>query len=227
MAIKETGKESGTQNPLPPTSVSQIREGELQIGEEPFAAFESWLSDAKQNGLPEPTAMSLATASRAGRPAVRIVLYKGSSLSHDGRRGIEFYTNYESAKSRDLVENPFAATVFHWVVLHRQIRFEGRIEKLSPVESNLYFQTRSRGSRIGAWSSPQSQKIATREELKRLVAATERRFEGQELLCPPHWGGWRLVPDKIEFWEERPYRLHERKVFQQVGLGWETYRLAP
>lgn len=207
--------------------MAQLNEGPLQLPEDPIDGFLQWLDDAKRANYPEPTAMTLATADRTGNPSARIVLFKGISSSSDGHRGLEFYTNYTSPKSKELEENPRAALVFHWVTMQRQIRIQGRVEKLTHEESDVYFQSRPRGSRIGAWSSPQSQKIGTREELEKLVHVTEERFGEGEIPCPPFWGGWRLVPERIEFWEGREYRLHERRLFERNNSGWIVSRLAP
>lgn len=209
----------------------KMREGELQIAGDPLETLSSWLEEAKSNGLPEPTAMTLATATRDGIPSARIVLFKGlsdsSSSLHSGRKGIEFYTNYESRKSQQLVENPRAALVFHWVQMRRQIRIEGSVEKVSPEESNQYFQSRARESQIGAWSSPQSRPIQSRGELESLVRESQLKFGVGPIPCPPFWGGWRLVPLKIEFWEERPHRLHERHECVFANGKWTSQRLAP
>jgi pyridoxamine 5'-phosphate oxidase len=214
---------------ISPETRVPFREGALILPADPLVAFQAWLNDAVASGAAEPTSMTLATASKAGRPNARIVLFKGTSLSPAlGSTGIEFYTNYESQKSRELFENPFAALVFHWPTLRRQIRFSGPVEKMTPAESNGYFQTRSRGSRIGAWSSPQSQKITERSELEKRVVETTKRFGEGEIPCPENWGGWRLVPERAEFWEERPSRLHERQEFTKEASGeWVRSQLAP
>ncbi len=205
----------------------EMAEGVLEIESDPIRTFQKWLKDAADTPVAEPTAMTLATADLKGRPHARIVLFKGTSFDASGWEGIEFYTNFTSPKSNQLIENPFAALVFHWPQLRRQIRFEGRVEQLTQVESDLYFQSRARGSRIGAWSSPQSQQIGDRSVLEKLVRETEVRFEDGAIPCPPFWGGWRLAPEKIEFWEERPYRLHERRLFEREGKAWSDSRLAP
>lgn len=208
-------------------SEAPLNEGPLQLPSDPIDAFLQWFDEALKAGVADPTAMTLATASKAGRPSARIVLLKGTSVGRDGARGLEFFTNYASRKSQDLDENPQAALVFHWPAMRRQVRFEGRVEKLAVEESNAYFQTRPRGSRIGAWSSPQSRPISSREELEHFVRQSEERFKESEIPCPPFWGGWRLIPDHIEFWEERPFRLHERLVFDKNAAGWFIARLAP
>lgn len=209
----------------------KMREGELQIAGDPLETLSSWLEEAKANGLPEPTSMTLATSTPNGIPSARIVLFKGfsdsSSSLHAGRMGIEFYTNYESRKSQQMGENPRAALVFHWVQMRRQVRIEGSVEKVSPEESDQYFQSRARESQIGAWSSPQSRPIQSREELESFVRESQLKFGEGVIPCPPFWGGWRLVPSRIEFWEERPHRLHERHECVFANGNWTSRRLAP
>ena len=200
----------------------------IHLPADPIVGIQKWLDEAIANKLPEPTAMSLATATAGGVPSVRIVLFKDMSAPlHDGRRAPRFFTNYESRKSIEILENPRVALAFFWSALNRQIRIEGRVEKLSHEESNEYFQSRPRGSRIGAWASPQSKKIATRDDLLKLVADTEKRFEGKEVPCPPNWGGWRVVPERIEFWQAGEFRLHDRFLYQWNGRDWTISRLAP
>jgi pyridoxamine 5'-phosphate oxidase len=204
----------------------------VQLTENPFDGILRWLEEAKAAQVVEPTAMSLATATKAGVPSVRIVLLKDlSPAMADGRRAPRFFTNYESRKSQELDENPQAALALFWAPMGRQIRIEGRIEKLGPEESNEYFQSRARGSRIGAWASPQSRKIATRAELLKLVEVVEKKFEGKEVPLPPHWGGWKVVPQRIEFWQAGEFRLHDRFVYewndQKDHPGWTISRLAP
>lgn len=200
----------------------------LHLTEDPIEGFLRWLGDAEKALVPEPTAMTLATATREGQPSARIVLFKGVSQSSQAKRsGLQFFTNYESVKSRELLENPQASVVFYWPTLKRQIRFEGKVEKLSLAESNAYFQSRPRGSRIGAWSSPQSRIIKDRGELLKLVEKTEAKFSDGEVPCPPFWGGWRLVPERVEFWQEGQYRLHDRFSFEWNETSWKISRLAP
>ncbi|CAN5408855.1 pyridoxamine 5'-phosphate oxidase [soil metagenome] len=204
-----------------------MNEGNLILPADPFEGLRVWIEAAKSAGANEPTAMTLATASRDGNPTARIVLYKGSSTSSAGREAAEFYTNYDSRKSRALSENPRASLVFHWNILRRQLRIEGVVEKVSAEESNRYFQSRARDSQIGAWSSPQSEYLQDRAELIARVEATKKRFGESVIPCPPFWGGWRLTPSRIEFWEERPYRLHERHEMKFEGGAWVKRRLAP
>ena len=189
---------------------------------DPFSLLRQWLRDAENAGEPLPEAMALATATRDGRPSVRVVLNRGVS-----RGGLVFYTNYTSRKSADLVENPRAAIVFHWPTLERQLRVEGRVRKLTRRESDAYFQTRPRESRLGAWASPQSARIPARAFLEEEFARVQARFGNGRIPCPPFWGGFRLVANCIEFWEGKPFRLHDRVVFTRKGNGWTSFRLAP
>ena len=194
----------------------------LKLPNDPIAAFKSWFDEAVEKGCAEPTAMTLATVSKSGAPSARIVLYKGLS---DG--AFFFVTNYESRKAQDLIANPNAALVFFWAPLQRQIRIEGKAERLPDNESDMYFNSRPRGSQIGAWSSPQSKVIASREELIEKVRETEARFKDKAVERPPFWGGFRIRPERIEFWEGRESRLHERFVFESKNGVWKQSRLAP
>jgi pyridoxamine 5'-phosphate oxidase len=205
----------------------KMPEGVLSLPNDPFEALRVWISEATAAGALEPTAMTLATASKNGVPTARIVLFKGSSLNSAGREGVEFFTNYESVKSSNLNENANAALVFYWNLMRRQVRIEGVVEKLSAEESDKYFQSRARESRIGAWSSSQSRYIQSREELIDKVKETETRFGNETIPCPPFWGGWRLTPSRFEFWEERPSRLHERFELKLENGAWIKRRLAP
>ncbi|MUT70134.1 MULTISPECIES: pyridoxamine 5'-phosphate oxidase [Stutzerimonas] len=191
---------------------------------EPFGLFQQWFGEAmKTEQAPvEPNAMSLATVDAEGRPHCRILLLKALD-----ERGFTFFTNYDSAKGQQLQEAPFAAMTFFWPTLERQVRIEGRVEKVSPEESDAYFQVRPLGSRLGAWASPQSQVIRDRAELERLLAETEQRFLDKAPHCPPHWGGYRLLPECIEFWQGRASRLHDRLEYRLVANSWQRERLAP
>jgi pyridoxamine 5'-phosphate oxidase len=166
--------------------------------------------------------VALATADAAGRPSVRMVLLRGAD-----ERGFVFHTNYNSRKARDLHENPYAALCVHWPSMEEQIRVEGRVEMLDAVESDAYFTARPRGSQLGAWASNQSAPLATREQLEEEYRATERRFEAQTVPRPPFWGGYRLIPDRIEFWYGRPDRLHDRLLYVREADGWTIARLYP
>jgi pyridoxamine 5'-phosphate oxidase len=188
---------------------------------DPIAQFGLWLQQALDGQLPEPNAMTLATVGANGRPSTRIVLIKGFDA-----RGIVWYTNYESRKGRELAGNPYAALQFHWVEMERVVRIEGRVEKASAEESDAYFASRPLDSRIGAWASPQSQVIASRA----VLVSNAAKVGAQYLMRPPrppHWGGYRLVPDTFEFWLGRKSRLHDRLRYRLDGTGWVRERLAP
>lgn len=203
-----------------------IRDGlcESQAPAEPFALFRQWFDDAVHTEQPpvEPNAMTLATVDAEGRPHCRVLLLKGLDA-----RGFTFFSNYDSDKGRQLAERPFAAMTFFWPSLERQVRIEGRVEKVSFEESDAYFQVRPLGSRLGAWASPQSQVIADRAELEGLLADTERRFLDQAPHCPEHWGGYRLLPERLEFWQGRVSRLHDRLNYRLQQDAWLRERLAP
>ena len=197
---------------------------ESQAPDEPFSLFQRWFEDAlATEKLPvEPNAMTLATVDEQGRPHCRVLLLKGLD-----ERGFTFFSNYASAKGQQLAARPFAAMTFFWPALERQVRIEGRIEKVTAQESDAYFQVRPMGSRIGAWASPQSQVIAGRETLEQLLHETQQRFLDQAPECPPHWGGYRLLPERIEFWQGRPSRLHDRLNYRAQNGQWQRERLAP
>ncbi len=195
---------------------------EKGVARDPFLQFSRWFQEALNAGFTEPNAMTLATADADGRPSARIVLLKGYD-----ERGFTFYSNYQSRKGRELAENPRAALLFHWVELQRQVRIEGHVEKASAEESDEYYASRPIGSRIGAWASPQSSVLAHREELEAKLAELAGRY-GDDPPRPPHWGGYRLVPDMLELWQGRPSRLHDRLRYSREGLGlWRIERLAP
>jgi len=188
---------------------------------DPLRQFELWFRQALETQLPEPNAMTLATVGDNGRPSTRVVLIKGYDTS-----GIVWYTNYNSRKGRELATHPYAALQFHWVELERVVRIEGRAEKVSEEESDAYYRSRPLDSRIGAWASPQSEVIPSRA----VLVANAAKFGAQFLLNPPrppHWGGYRLVPDAWEFWQGRKSRLHDRLHYRWSETGWVRERLAP
>lgn len=195
---------------------------EESVSPDPLSQFGLWFEEALRAEQPDPEAMTLATATHDGVVSARVVLLKGFDSA-----GFVFYTNYQSRKSRALLENPHAALTFYWHTLNRQVRIEGLTEKVSQQESEEYFQTRPRGSRIGAWTSPQSEEIPNRESLEEKLAEMTRRFEGGEVPCPLFWGGFRLRPRLVEFWQGRENRLHDRIVYEWIEDQWRTLRLAP
>ncbi|MCB0551926.1 MAG: pyridoxamine 5'-phosphate oxidase [Phaeodactylibacter sp.] len=191
---------------------------------EPINQFGIWFEEAMNAQLPEPNAMTLATADALGRPSARIVLLKGFD-----KDGFVFYTNYQSRKGRNLAEQPWAALVFFWQELQRQVRIEGRVERVSPEESTAYFQSRPKGSQAGAWASPQSQPIESRRQLDERMAELEKQYaDAEHFPRPLHWGGFRLSPALVEFWQGRPSRLHDRIQYSLLGNNsWKIERLAP
>lgn len=196
---------------------------EKQIEKNPFKQFEKWWHEVVNSNIDEANAMTLATADKAGKPSARIVLLKG--FTHEG---FLFFTNYESHKGHELKENPRACLVFFWKELERQVRIEGLVEKIIAAESDEYFDSRPAGSKIGAWASPQSRVIASREILEEKVASLEERFAHTEIKRPEHWGGYILKPSLIEFWQGRPSRLHDRIQYTLVEKdNWLIERLAP
>jgi len=192
------------------------------IDPDPFRQFELWLADAITAGIPSPDAFALATSSADGAPSARVVLLRGH-----GPDGFAFYTNRGSRKGRDLEANPRAAAVFHWPLLQRQLRVSGSIERLSDSASEAYFAGRPRGHRLSAWASEQGQPIASRSELLQRVADLEVRFPTDQIPLPPDWGGYRLRPDRFEFWVSRADRLHDRVEYERVPDGWTRRRLQP
>ncbi len=197
----------------------------IKKDDNPFKVFKEWFNLAGKADNFEPTALTLATVDESGMPSARVVL-----LKQFDDNGLCFFTNYDSEKGQELDKHPKAAMVFHWPLpLHRQIRVRGTIEKLPYEHSNAYFQTRPRGSRIGAWASPQSQEISSREELEKQVKAMEERFSEDSIPCPENWGGYRLQPLSFEFWQAQDFRLHDRIKFTRSSLqdDWQAKRLAP
>ena len=195
---------------------------EADVADDPVTQFARWFEHALAAGVPEPNAMTVATATREGVPSARIVLLKGFDA-----RGFVFYTNYESHKGRELAENPAAALVFHWVELHRQVRVTGAVERVTHEESAAYFHSRPRGSQLGAWASKQSAVLQGRDELETQWAALDARFGMEEIPLPAFWGGYRVVPAALEFWQGRPSRLHDRLRYRRHDGMWRIERLSP
>jgi pyridoxamine 5'-phosphate oxidase len=195
---------------------------EHELDPDPIRQVAAWLEEAQAAGLRFPETMALATASADGRPSVRMVLLKGAD-----ERGFAFYTNRDSRKGRELAENARAALVLYWQELGRQVRVEGAVEQIGFDESAAYWATRPRASRLSAWASPQSEPVASRAELEAAVAEVAADFPGDELPLPPHWGGYRVLPETIELWEHRDDRLHDRLRYRRDGDVWVIERLAP
>ncbi|WP_342628393.1 pyridoxamine 5'-phosphate oxidase [Nguyenibacter vanlangensis] len=195
----------------------------IDLGSDPFALFAAWMQDAEQAEPNDANAMALATATPDGRPSLRMILLKGADA-----RGFVFYTNLESRKAGELAENPQAALLFHWKSLRRQIRIEGTVQPVTEAEADAYFASRSRISRLGAIASDQSRPLADRAIFEDRLAALQDRYpEGAAIPRPANWSGFRLVPDRIEFWQDRPHRLHDRAVWLRRDAGWEVTRLYP
>ena len=194
----------------------------LPTPEDPIPLFEAWMAEAATSEPNDPNAVCLATATPDGRPSARMVLLKGVDA-----RGFVFYTNLESRKGGELAANPFAAMCFHWKTLQRSVRVEGEIEPVSAEEADAYYASRARGSRIGAWASRQSRPLEGRFALEKAVAEYTLKFGVGEIPRPDFWSGFRLLPTRIEFWRDMPFRLHERRVFHRAGSGWELEMLYP
>lgn len=202
-------------------TIAGLTENELDPN--PFKQFRKWLNQALGAGLPEPTAMTLATATKGGKPSARIVLLKNVD-----EEGFVFFTNYGSRKGRELLKNPAAALVFHWVELERQVRIIGTAKKVSREESAQYFRTRPIGSQLGAWASKQSEILESRQEIEKRVLELEAQYANKEIPVPPAWGGFRIKPTEIEFWQGKPNRLHDRlRYAPNRGGKWRIERLSP
>jgi pyridoxamine 5'-phosphate oxidase len=201
---------------------SRARLDESEVAPDPIVQFRAWFEAASAAGVPEPNGMTLATATPDARPSARIVLLKGFD-----ERGFSFFTNYESRKARELEANPRASLVFFWHAMERQIRVDGRVERVSDEESDRYFALRPLGARLGAWSSRQSDVVADRATLEAALADLERRYPDGDVPRPPHWGGYRVVPEEFEFWQGRPNRLHDRLRYRRIASGWALDRLSP
>jgi pyridoxamine 5'-phosphate oxidase len=216
-------------NPTPNVPVDELRteyaRGTLLESDalpDPIAQFDRWFADAQMANIAEPNAMTLATADGSKKPDARVVLLKGFDAA-----GFTFFTNYDSRKGRELAANPRACLVFYWQPLERQVRIEGTVEKVSRAESEEYFRSRPIGSQVGAWVSEQSEVIASREVLDRKEGELLAKFGKGPVPLPPNWGGYRVVPTAIEFWQGRPSRLHDRLLYTREGNAWKRVRLAP
>ena len=192
------------------------------MAEDPNKLFDDWLGEARASEPNDPEAMALATAGGDGRPSVRMVLLKGH-----GPDGFSFFTNAGSRKGEELFANPAASLLFHWKSLRRQVRIDGAVERLSDAEADEYFATRGRDSQLGAWASQQSRPLDRSETFERQFEEYKSRYEGEDVPRPPYWTGFRVVPERIEFWEDRPHRLHHRRLFTKAGDGWSEGLLYP
>jgi len=190
--------------------------------DDPFALFDAWYAEARETEINDSNGVALATVDAQGRPAVRMVLLKGH-----GPDGFVFYTNRQSRKADDIAANANVALLFHWKSLRRQIRIEGAVTQVSDAESDAYFASRGRDSRLGAWASDQSRPLDARETFEARFAEMQARFAGGDVPRPPHWGGYRVAPERIEFWQDRAHRLHERRLFTSTADGWDEGLLYP
>ena len=192
------------------------------MASDPFQLFDQWFAEARTSEINDPEAMTLATADASGQPYARMVLLKGH-----GPTGFVFYTNEQSAKGEQIAANSRGALLFHWKSLRRQVRIEGKVERVPDEEADAYFATRARDSQIGAWASDQSRPLDSRATFEERFEQVKRQFEGQDVPRPPHWRGYRVVPDRIEFWIDRAHRLHERRLFTRDGDAWSEGLLYP
>lgn len=218
-----------SENSRSPKDIAQLRREysrqvlvESEVCKDPIDQFSEWFEQALSVDVLDANAMILSTATQEGKPSSRIVLLKGVY-----EQGFHFYTNYQSRKGRELAENPNAALCFYWSQLERQVRIEGSVEKLSPVESDEYFQQRPRESQLGAWASKQSSKIESRGVLEERFREVQKRFEGEKIPTPEFWGGYLLRPNRVEFWQGRKGRLHDRICYKKIDGNWDIFRLSP
>ena len=194
---------------------------------DPYQIFDAWFAEARKTEVNDANAMALATSTADGHPSVRMVLLKGHGPEADGKGGFIFYTNFDSRKGQEVEANPHVALLFHWKSLRRQIRIEGPTMPVSDATADDYFASRARESQLGAWASDQSRPLADRETFEARYAETEQRFHGRDIPRPPHWSGHIVMPQRIEFWQDRAFRLHERWVFEKDGEGWTSGMLYP